>query len=317
MAFDTPPSRLESAFIQRDTTNSYYEQINISGSDLVIYHDKDGILTADKIQDWVIKYGIGAGGSSLSASWASSSLTSSYIPYNGNRQIQRSGYSGINVGGTNLTQFIENFFFPFNTATISINGTTTYFETGSIQSIGINGAITANSETLFNTGSVKSSTYEVNTFPYASTYSVIDSNVSSSHVYQAYISASNNGSPGIISSTTKNVNFIYPYLWGMSATPGLSGNSLYTTLTRQVQSYGNKTISMVGNGVYVYFCYPSTYPLLTSILDQNLFQLFTSFEYSASVSIISSGLSSNWIANYNVYRSKLIADPNGNYQFIY
>lgn len=78
MALNPQPNSLESAFIQRDLTNTYYDQINISGSDLIIYHDSDGNLTADKVSIWASHYGIGSGGSPLSSSWASSSLSSSY-----------------------------------------------------------------------------------------------------------------------------------------------------------------------------------------------------------------------------------------------
>src|ERR1039458_8704669 len=77
--FDNTPSRLESAFVQRDTTNGWYAQVNISGSDIIFYHDSSGSLTADKISVWATKYGIGGGGGpSVSASWASSSISSSH-----------------------------------------------------------------------------------------------------------------------------------------------------------------------------------------------------------------------------------------------
>ena len=78
MSFDNTPSMLESAHIQRDKTNSYYEEINISGSDLVIYHDENGFLTADNVSVWATKYGIGSGGQTLSSSWASASYVSQY-----------------------------------------------------------------------------------------------------------------------------------------------------------------------------------------------------------------------------------------------
>jgi hypothetical protein len=77
MSYDNTPNRLESAFVQRETGNQYYEQVNISGSDLVIYHDSTGKLTADKVLVWASLYGIGSGGTSLSSSWASQSLSAS------------------------------------------------------------------------------------------------------------------------------------------------------------------------------------------------------------------------------------------------
>lgn len=56
MSFDTTPNKLESVYIQRDPSNQYYEQINISGSNLIVYHDADGKLTAKRIQDWLSQY---------------------------------------------------------------------------------------------------------------------------------------------------------------------------------------------------------------------------------------------------------------------
>ena len=76
--FDNTPSRLESAHVQRDTTNGWYAQVNISGSDLVIYHDETGSLTADNVHVWAAKYGIGGGTTPISVSYASSSMSSSY-----------------------------------------------------------------------------------------------------------------------------------------------------------------------------------------------------------------------------------------------
>ena len=151
--------------------------------------------------------------------------------------------------------------------------------------------------------------------PYSFAYT--DVNISSNHSYQTLVQVNNNGSPTIISSNTIQASFIYPYLWGMSSTAGLTGNGLYTTFTRQVVTQGNKTVSLVGNVVYIYFCYPATYPDLTSILDPNLFEIINSFDYSGSVSVTSSGLSNNWTTTYKVYRTTLVADPNGNFQFKY
>jgi hypothetical protein len=86
MALISQPNALESAFIQRDPTNAYYGQINISGSDLIIYHDYTGTLTADKVSVWASHYGIGSSSSSsLSSSYAlnaSYSTSASYAPGN-------------------------------------------------------------------------------------------------------------------------------------------------------------------------------------------------------------------------------------------
>lgn len=339
MALNETPNRLESVFIQRDPTNAYYEQINISGSDLMIYHKEDGTLTADKVSVWVSKYGIGGSGVTpggsydISASWASrslwsiyadssswssESLSSSHVYFNGNRTIKRSPYTTLNVGGSTVSEFLENFFFPFIPATVSItNAATYYYETGSTQDFRITSSITANDETTFGTASIRRSGVvwqTVSPIP-PLTFRYVDTNVSTSYSYITYVQTDNNGTPTVINSSVRSINFIYPYLWGTSDTPGLSENALYTTLNKLIEVSGSKTVSIVGTNVYIYFCYPSTYTPLNSILDPNSFEIKSSFEYSASVPITSSGLTNNWQTTYKVYRTKLIADMNGNFQF--
>jgi hypothetical protein len=85
MSFNDNPNKLESIFIQRDNTNTYFSQVNVSGSDVIFYHSSSGEFTADKISVWAAKYGIGSGGSiipgssyDISASFSSASISSSY-----------------------------------------------------------------------------------------------------------------------------------------------------------------------------------------------------------------------------------------------
>lgn len=241
------------------------------------------------------------------------------LPFNGNRTIKRSPYTSLNVGGANVNEFLENFFFPFISATIAISsGGTTYYEIGTTQNVSITPVITANDETIFGNSTIKKDLVDWSSSsvpPY--TFTATDTGVTSNHSYIAYVPVDDNGSPTVILSNIKSVSFIYPYLWGMSSTPGLEGNTLYTTLTKTIQTQGNKTVNMVGNVVYMYFCYPASYPVLTSILDPNTFEAIGNFEYSASVPVTSSGLSTDWMTNYKVYRTILVSDPNGNYQFKY
>jgi len=248
------------------------------------------------------------------------SASESQTGYNGNRSIKRSGYSGINVGGTNLKQFIENFFFPFLSATVSLTNTGTYYyETGSIRTITTPALITPNEETVFGTSYIQrdSSTVYTTVSPSPLNFGYSDVNVSSSHTYQAFTNVNNNGSPTTVSSGTQNVNFIFPYLYGTSATAGLSGTSLYTTLVsgKDASPQGSKIYNYNNNSIYMYFCYPSSYPDLSSIIDPNNFQVISTFQYSASVSVTSSGLTNNWMRTYKVYRTVLPVSPNGNFTF--
>lgn len=302
------PFQREAVYVQRDDNNQYYEQINFSGSDAIVYFTSSGHLQIEKISDWASRYGFGTGG--ITASTA----------YNGNRPITRDDpdFYGQNVGGTTVTEFLDNFFFPFLAPTITINSSTLIYETGSSQNISLNGTITDNDATVFGTGSIKRSGFELYSFAKAPTYSTTDTGLTASVTYTSYLQAENAESEAIIvNSATKTVTFLYPYLWGVSDTPGLTGTALYSALTATAESQGNKTKSMIGTGKYIYFCYPSSYPDLVSILDPNSFEVISSFEFSSSIAVQSSGLTYDWERQYKVYRLKYLADPNGDFQFIY
>jgi hypothetical protein len=264
------------------------------------------------------------GAPSISASYA---LTSSYAitssesgtGYNGNRTIKRSPYTTLNVGGTSLKDFIENFFFPFVPATVAISsGGTTYYETGSNQNISVVSTITANDEITFGSSSVyrDSAAWNTTGSPSPLIFTFTDTTISSSHTYQTSTQTNNNGSPTVISSNTKTATFIYPYLYGMSVTAGLSGVALYTGLSgKSITPQGSKTFNYSGTAVYMYFAYPASYSDLVSILDPNSFQVIGSFQYSGSVPVTSSGLSTDWMQTYKVYRTTLVASPSGNFIF--
>ena len=298
MAFDNSPSKLEAAFVQRNETNQYYEQINISGSSLVVYMDESGSLTADNIGVWSAKYNIGQSAS-----------------FDGNRSITRSGYTGLNVGGMNITTFLDNFFFPSRGASVSINSGVAYYETGSSPNITVNGVITPNDETLFGTGSVHKNGVAWNAIssvpPYS--YSFVDTGVRTNVSYETIIQTTDNGNSD---SGVTSVTFIYPFLYGVSSTLGLTGTALYNALSLDISPKSNKTYSITGNETYLFVAYPASYGNLTSAFDPNLFRVLSAYNKSV-VSVTSTGLTVNWTINYNVYRWSVLADFSGNYQFIF
>jgi hypothetical protein len=299
--------KLESAFFQRDPENGVYHQINITGSDLIVYHSSSGELTADKISEWIKKYNIGGD--------ATESESASYMFFDGDRPITRTPHVGINVETDTVVDFLERFFFPFIGATITINDGITYYEQGTSQNVSVFGNIIAGTENVFGDGRVTRTGTTFYTFPSASSYSTIDSNMTSNQMYQAYMEVGNNGSPTEIYSSIKTISFIYPYLYGMSTTSGLSGTNLYSEMNKLIQIQGVKSVNLVGVSTYIYFCFPDNYSDLISIKDPSNFEVLTSFDYFPSVSVTSVGLSSDWTRNYKVYRLKLQADPNGVFTF--
>ena len=95
----------------------------------------------------------------------------------------------------------------------------------------------------------------------------MDNNIKENHTYQSFIDVNNDGNPIVISSATRTAVFIYPYLYGLSDNDDLNGSGLYNNLTKLIQPKGNRTINLVGNVKFIYFCYPAIYGELTSILN--------------------------------------------------
>ena len=97
----------------------------------------------------------------------------------------------------------------------------------------------------------------------------------------------------------------------------IKGSDLYTALFKDASStsYETQTYNFIGTATYIYLAYPSTYPNLISIKDQNNFELLTSFQLTSSAQIVSYGLYNEWTDNYKIYRLSLLADPAGNFTF--
>lgn len=114
MAFDDIPNKLDAVFVQRDDNNQYYEQINISGSDSIVYLNSDGKIDVDRISVFATKYGLG---NSISSSWASSSISSSY---------SLTASYALNAGGTGGTSLSTGSFYPITTSWADNAATASY-----------------------------------------------------------------------------------------------------------------------------------------------------------------------------------------------
>jgi len=241
--------------------------------------------------------------------------------FNGNRTVKRSGIPNINVGGNNLFEFIENYFFPFVPATLLISVSGTVFEVGTINSIRINGTTNANDETFFSNGTLKKDELDIYSFGFNLSFSTTDSfspTTQQTINYRAYQYVGNNGNPTTIKSNNIQVNSVYAFLYGVNSNnlEG-GGTAIYTSLNKLVQLKSNKTVVLNGTNGYIYFAYPSTYGNLTSILDHNGFEQITAFtKYTATVTSV--GLPYNYTETYYIYKSNNITSPsNWAYQFKY
>ena len=238
--------------------------------------------------------------------------------FNGNRTVKRSGIPNVNVGGNNLFEFIENYFFPFVPATISITTSGTIFEVGTINNITINGTTTPNDETTFSNGKLQRDGTDIYSFGSNLSFSTTDNfspTTQQTINYIAYQDVGNNGNPTTIQSNNIQVNSVYPFLYGVSSNDLEGGGTdIYTQLNKLIQLKSNKTVVLNGTG-YIYFAYPSSYGNLTSILDHNGFEQITAFtKYTATVTSV--GLPNNYSVTYYIYKSNNITSPNNwSYQF--
>jgi hypothetical protein len=248
--------------------------------------------------------------------------------FNGNRTVKRAGIPNINVGTkSTVADFLNAYFFPFISATISINANV-LVEIGTSTSVTISGATTANDETLFSNGRVDETlptTSTIYSFGAATSYTTSFTftpiaTVTSSLEYRfvAYQGVANNGTPTTINSPTKLVQSVFPYLHIVSSnnlTAG--GTAAYSGLNKLVQ-VKTATKSVTHNSAtvgYIYFMYPASYGTLTSILDHNNFEQISAFtRFTANVTSV--GLVNNWTTSYYIYQSNLTTLPS-NWTYIY
>jgi len=230
--------------------------------------------------------------------------------FDGDRAIKSLPSIGVNYGGTTTSEFLDNVYFADQNATISINGSV-IFEVGTSNSVVVSGSTTLNDETSLSLGRVDSiypgTITEILSFGAATSYSTSvtfypkqsDANSLESR-YRAYQTGVVSGT---INSGIKYCRSVYPFLWGTSASDlSAGGTGAYTGLTKYIQSAGNKSVTWgAADDVYLFFAYPASYGDLSSIIDNNGFDVTSAFTKYA-VSVGSTGLDEDWSESYNIYK---------------
>ena len=77
-------------------------------------------------------------------------------------------------------------------------------------------------------------------------------------------------------SKSVSYTFVNPYYIGVSSTDTLTETDI-KALTKKVETKGNKTINYTTSQSYMVFAYPSSYGAISSIIDQNGFNVTDSF----------------------------------------
>jgi hypothetical protein len=122
-----------------------------------------------------------------------------------------------------------------------------------------------------------------------------------------FSSTPNDGTQSYTASTT--IEFVWPYFYGFNSTYVVTGvNSILNNLVKRVDIKTNQVLSLNGNG-YLYFCYPSLYGTVSSILDGNDYVEYThgsSGVWTYSTDTLSSQDGFGWTGRqYYIYRKNL------------
>ena len=213
--------------------------------------------------------------------------------FNGNRAITRSSINGVTPGGTDVVTFLNNLFYPFVGATISLNSYSLQELGTTFGQVPFNGSITQNSETVINNLQYMNGNTVLSTVPnpnFGNFSSGFALNLITNTELKARVTANNNGSPSTITAS-RNVIFEAPSYAGsgidnlqsnpanmklvLSGQNFLSGNNGKTVMQEpssfQVQVYTNNS--------WFYIVYPSGWGALTKIANPQLgdFNINTDF----------------------------------------
>lgn len=239
--------------------------------------------------------------------------------FDGNRPIKAIPSVGDIPGGKTPGEVIENMFYGFIKATISLNAIPLQ-EVGATHSVRLRGSITPNDEDVINDQrvSVMKAGEEPVIIPINDNnldYTITGPDAVAlgiNYRYKFLADVGGNGSPHILESVERVSEGIFPYLWGASDNPDLEGLALYNTLTLLMEKEGNKQVVFNGENKYFYFCLHEDYNDLSQIIDQNGFSLS---DFLASKTIREVESVNGWTENFKVYRSGLTTINNGNYKF--
>ena len=148
--------------------------------------------------------------------------------YDGERVIKSVPVVGEIVGGETYEEFLDNAFFRFIEAYISLNLSVLFYEIGSTPTITISGTLTKEDETSFTDSKVVGGVSDILFTDGATAYSVTDTPIIDT-TYKAQVSVGGNGTPTTIESPEKTVGFVYPCYATTSVISTISKQALITS----------------------------------------------------------------------------------------
>lgn len=169
--------------------------------------------------------------------------------------------------------------------------------------------VNGNGVVVLNTSGATLSGVGLLTQTFNTSVAISNTNISSVTGYNVFTFSStpNDGTQSYTASTT--IEFVWPYFYGFNATYVNSGfNSILNNLTKRIDNRTDQVLALSGTG-YLYFCYPSLYGTVSSILDGNDYVEYThgsSGVWTYSTENLSSQDGFGWTGRqYYIYRKTL------------
>jgi len=247
-----------------------------------------------------------------SGSEESVATTVTDLPFDGNRPVKRAGLPLVNPAAISVKGFLENYFYPFVPASLAFSGSDANYEYGTQQSVTLSAVVTPNDETAIANRRIIETTNGNNIVTVGSTNSFgVTLNISGNsasllankqRTYRALADVGGSGNPETIQSGLRSINFYMPTFYGMSANI-LTGDQLFSVLTKVVQNESTKQFAVAYNGTdkYIYFATPffGSTPI---IRDNNGFDVTASF-IREMLLVETNNKFPRWEHNYYVWRT--------------
>jgi hypothetical protein len=244
--------------------------------------------------------------------------------YNGNRTISRVPTVGANLGATTFREWLNWWYIAnYQQPSINLNSLATPVEIGTSTVYTLSGSTSNPCTFTLSAGTVNGNSFGAATsFSYSYTHAPTTFSTTTMTASQSWSQTGTTcatGSPTTgTTSSSRSINNVHPFLFGMSATSYTSGSVPYNIWTKRVVVEASQTaLTLTGTNMYIYFLVPKTWSDFTvsTIVDHNGFNVTPSFT-AYDVSVTSTGLANNWTQDYKLYKLNNLTTASG-FNYVY
>ena len=227
--------------------------------------------------------------------------------------------SGSDLNGMTTLEILNKLIFPYVAPSVAVSGTPNggLYEKGNTQTISnVRVSVTKKSERIIKIeifdGETSLGILEGTDIENGGTFN-FEVNVSVNSINKQLSAVVTDNSNKSYSSKTNSFNFVYPYYVGVCDVNSEITESLIKGLTKRIETKGSKIITYTTDNQHMIFAYPTSYGLISKILDANSFDVTNTFSHS-TLNII--GLD-NTSQSYYVYINGASTVSNFNMKFNY